>query len=324
MTRHVRVAARAGATLAVVAATTLVWAAPAHAAAATIDVNGATLSYTAATGQVNHLIIGHATGSPDTYWFFEAGGIPITSTDPECWHPDPGTPNTMHCTAPGLLTMVVQVGDLDDAVLNWTDRATWLYGGSGDDALWLGGRVGVSSYGFGGSGNDKIISGPGDDYMDGGAGADTAAYLDSADPVTASLVTNKGGRSYDTDTFAGMENLEGGGGDDVLYGNDARNILYGGWRQVCVSRGGGYSCTYVDGDDTLYGGGADDKLYPGIGHDTVYGGAGNDEIWGDRGHDYLFGGDGNDVLYGDAGDDTINGGPGYDTCSGETLTACES
>src|SRR5690606_7969191 len=98
MTRRARVAARAGATLAVVAASTLMWAAPAHAAAATINVSEAQLSYTAAAGQDNHLIIGNVTGSPDTYVFFEAGGIPITSTDSACWHSDPNYSNIMACT----------------------------------------------------------------------------------------------------------------------------------------------------------------------------------------------------------------------------------
>jgi len=323
MTRRARVAARAGATLAVVAASTLMWAAPAHAAAATINVSEAQLSYTAAAGQDNHLIIGNVTGSPDTYVFFEAGGIPITSTDSACWHSDPNYSNIMACTLPGLAKIVVDVRDGGDAVVNFSDAPTLMYGGDGDDYLWLGGRTGTQSRGYGQAGNDHIMSGPGDDIMDGGAGADTAAYLDSLDPVVASLVTNTGTRSYDTDTFYSMENLTGGGGADVLYGNDARNVISGGWGKVCTTRGG-YSCTYVDGDDTLYGGGADDKLYPGLGHDTVYGGAGNDQIFGDRGNDYLLGEGGDDLLDGGSGTDNINGGPGYDACSGETLTACES
>src|SRR5690606_1552100 len=268
------------------------------------------------------LVIQRSTTGPDDYTFIEVGSLTITSADPACWYSVPGATYAMTCTAPGLTRIVVDVRDGADAVINYTDQPTLMYGGDGDDALWLGGRVGTQSQGYGQAGNDKIISGPGNDIMDGGLGADTASYLESADPVVASLATNTGGRSYDTDTFYSMENLEGGGGADILYGNDGRNIISGGWRRVCHFHG---SCTDADGDDTLYGGGGNDWLYPGLGNDTVYGGAGNDQIFGDRGNDYLLGEGGDDLLDGGSGNSTLDGGPGNDTCfSGTTNYSCEA
>ena len=110
-----------------------------------------------------------------------------------------------------ISAIVVSVFDGDDAVLNWSDRNGYLYGGDGADALWLGGHVGGASYGNGGGGNDAIISGPGNDTIDGASGSDTVSYRDSADPVSASLTTNTGGRSYDNDAYYSIENLAGGG-----------------------------------------------------------------------------------------------------------------
>ncbi|NQZ14279.1 MAG: type I secretion C-terminal target domain-containing protein [Alphaproteobacteria bacterium] len=76
-----------------------------------------------------------------------------------------------------------------------------------------------------------------------------------------------------------------------------------------------------DGNDMLYGYGGDDILNGDANNDTVFGGDGNDTIDGGLGHDSLFGQDGDDiitvffgsnVLYGGAGSDTITGGSGTD------------
>ncbi|WP_420895153.1 calcium-binding protein, partial [Snodgrassella communis] len=66
--------------------------------------------------------------------------------------------------------------------------------------------------------------------------------------------------------------LNGGDGDDTLWGNDGDDILNGG-----------------DGDDTLNGG---------PGNDILNGGNGNDILWGKQGYDIINGGPGNDTLYG--------------------------
>ncbi|MDB5440396.1 MAG: Metallo-peptidase family Reprolysin-like [Caulobacteraceae bacterium] len=75
-----------------------------------------------------------------------------------------------------------------------------------------------------------------------------------------------------------IENATGGGGGDVIIGNDTANMLRGN-----------------AGTDTIVGRGGDD---------VIYGGADNDVLDGD---------DGNDMIHGDAGDDRIEGLAGVDT-----------
>ena len=63
-----------------------------------------------------------------------------------------------------------------------------------------------------------------------------------------------------------------------------------------------------DGNDIIYGGDGDDDPHPqgqyavglagGAGNDTLYGGDGDDSVQGDNGEDVLYGGDGNDGLEG--------------------------
>jgi len=94
------------------------------------------------------------------------------------------------------------------------------------------------------------------------------------------------------DEFVGTatrQPLSGLGGNDTIYGNDARNRLLGG-----------------EGDDTIYGG---------AGNDTLQGESGDDQLEGGSGDDFLYGGEGNDALIGWVGDDTYfyNQGDGSDT-----------
>ncbi|MGF1578401.1 MAG: spondin domain-containing protein, partial [Gemmataceae bacterium] len=52
------------------------------------------------------------------------------------------------------------------------------------------------------------------------------------------------------------------------------------------------------GDDTIFGTQFADSLFGGIGNDVIYGGDGNDLLGGGEGDDQLFGGEGNDQLDG--------------------------
>jgi serralysin len=92
-----------------------------------------------------------------------------------------------------------------------------------------------------------------------------------------------------------IEVAKTGSGDDVIYGNAARNLLAGG-----------------GGDDVIYGGTGDDKLRGNGGHDRLYGGNGDDRLMGGGGRDRLFGGDGDDRLDGGPGRDKLTGGAGAD------------
>lgn len=74
-----------------------------------------------------------------------------------------------------------------------------------------------------------------------------------------------------------IENATGGGGNDLLVGNDLANVLNG-----------------LAGTDRLVGF---------VGNDTLNGGAGADTLLGGDGNDTLTGGFGNDMLTGGAGND---------------------
>jgi len=323
MTSRLRWIARAAAVTLVGGSLAVAAATPAHAAdAAVLDVVGSSIYYSAGASQTNHLIIERSTANADQYIFSEVGGAAIMSADPACVYSVPGSASAMTCTAPGVLNLVVSLGAGNDAVLNWTDRGATFYGGDGDDTLWLGGRTGASGWGDGGNGADVVISGPGNDTMIGGSGVDRAAYTDSTASVTASLITFTGGHSYDTDTFNGIENLEGGGGDDTLTGNPGTNHLYGGTATVCRAYPTG--CQEISGNDTLHGSGGDDTIVGDTGNDLMLGGDGNDVLWGGRGDDSLLGESGNDTLYGESGTNYLHGGPGTDACWNGTKVFCEN
>jgi len=112
-----------------------------------------------------------------------------------------------------------------------------LNGGKGNDQL------------IGRSGNDQLIGGSGNDKLIGGKGKDTAVF--SAKSNVVKLFTTKKQNTRDgLDTLIGIENIDGGGGNDKLYGNIISNTLTGG-----------------TGNDLLVGGVGKDKLIGGKGKD---------------------------------------------------------
>ncbi|MDR0672316.1 MAG: putative Ig domain-containing protein, partial [Zoogloeaceae bacterium] len=123
----------------------------------------------------------------------------------------------------------------------------------------------------------------------------------------------------------GSDHIEGGDGDDVLYGDEA-NALPGGWE-------GNDTLIAGHGADRLFGGGGDDRLWAmeddgeadvlhgGEGNDDLRGGTGGDKLYGEAGNDLLIagmdgseldGGEGADTLYASAGNDVLKGGEGDD------------
>jgi Ca2+-binding RTX toxin-like protein len=70
---------------------------------------------------------------------------------------------------------------------------------------------------------------------------------------------------------------------------------------------------YIDGgrgDDTLYGNAQSDEIYGSSGNDRIYAFGGADNISGGDGNDVLYGYDGNDRISGGFGDDFISTGDG--------------
>ena len=94
------------------------------------------------------------------------------------------------------------------------------------------------------------------------------------------------------------DRLNGGDGDDRLYGVYGRDQLSGGYGNDRIY--GGYD------DDVLHGDQGNDQLYGEYGDDRIFGGSGNDLIDGGQGADYMSGGAGNDTYYVDNSGDVID------------------
>ncbi len=152
-----------------------------------------------------------------------------------------------------------------------------LYGGNGDDNL------------NGGDGNDIIYGGNGDDVLLSGKGNDTIFGEDGNDVISI---------NGDTIIDHGFSYVDGGAGNDTIYGDAREDTFLGG-----------------SGDDHLDGGMGDDILYGGEGNDYLYAGANVgvvpaafaqfDILYGEEGNDYLeFSNQLDGELYGGSGNDT--------------------
>ena len=221
-----------------------------------------------------------------------------------------------------------------------------LTGGNGADTLTgdgnsnvLNGGVGADKH-FGSSGDDTLIGGLGNDTFTGGTGFDLVDFSSSNGYVQANLGTQRASGSEGNDQLLEIEDLKGTGGNDVLIGDDNRNIIQGG--------GGNDNISGLGGDDTIFGNGGDDLMVGGSGSDTVSfatsflnisaslvsnsatgegsdslngienvsGGEGADVLIGSDAPNTLDGGAGADLLVGNSGDDTLLGGAGNDRLDG--------
>lgn len=151
-----------------------------------------------------------------------------------------------------------------------------LYGGGGDDELVLHGvclgppargcppeAVGSGTL-TGGPGDDVLRSFPQGFTLDGGEGADTAAYSTDYYGMVIDLVRGEAWLNHERsccghDTLVSIENAEGGREDDILLGNDAPNVLVG-----------------LQNQDLIEGGAGDDTIDGGEGVDSADGGEGDD------------------------------------------------
>lgn len=237
-----------------------------------------------------------------------------------------------------------------------------LFGGDGTDTLMGDGDPVVGFYFSPSAGNDSLDGGAGDDWLYGDYGADVLSGGDGNDLLQGDYILHRrhatGGEPVGTvfpvpfdraraqddflDGGAGNDQLYGDGGHDTLVGGVGNDQLYGDYNEIfffgdswtdedlrnvsgddVLDGGDGDDLVYgMGGDDVLAGGEGIDQLYGSDGADEIYGGAGDDFISGDfldnvaPGDDLLYGDGGADFLLGAAGNDLLDGGDGDDALQG--------
>jgi Ca2+-binding RTX toxin-like protein len=200
---------------------------------------------------------------------------------------------------------------------------------------------------YGSSGNDVLIGGGGDDWLDaglypgygntlnGGAGHDTLLAPTHNDSIISD--------ADDVVVIAGVWQINGTSGDDVITVGPASgdpstvevivngkhftlpksalvnviNYATPGQDSILpINLPGGFYIDTGSGNDSVTIDQAIDlpaTVLGGGGNDSLVGGSGNDSLNGGTGNDVLFGGDGNDILIADSAADSLNGGAGDDT-----------
>jgi Ca2+-binding RTX toxin-like protein len=116
--------------------------------------------------------------------------------------------------------------------------------------------------------------------------------------------------------------VEGGRGNDTIFGTGRFDSIYGGqgddYLSVFLQTGDALG-SYFDGgrgNDSIYAAGGADTIMGGSENDVIFSSDGNDLVYAGTGNDSIDGGVGGDSLYGEFGLDTISGGEGVDVIDG--------
>lgn len=146
----------------------------------------------------------------------------------------------------------------------------YLQGGDGDDRL------------FGGDDNDVLEGGAGADLLDGGDGdGDFFSALDATGPITLDIANISNSSSdYANDTLVNIEGYLGVEGfSNTITGSSADEQIAGGQVDDELNGGGGADVLVgFEGDDLLNGDGGADVIVAGLGDDTISGGSGRDQF----------------------------------------------
>jgi Ca2+-binding RTX toxin-like protein len=240
--------------------------------------------------------------------------------------------------AGGLGNDIVNGGEGDD-VINYAfgDGADIVDGGAGTDTLNIAGTAAANVLDvlFNGTSLTAVEGGTvtGIEIInaDLGAGVDTLSYNGS----TAGVVVDLGaGTASGFASIAGIENVTGGSGNDILIGSAAANVLRGGLgndtyfaqnNDTLIETGPGIDHVFTDSGSFTLANNFENLTYTGTGSfvgngnglaNVITGAGGNDTLNGGNGNDTLLGGDGNDILVGGGGNDRLEGGTGNDTMNG--------
>ncbi|PSF38430.1 hypothetical protein C7H19_05445 [Aphanothece hegewaldii CCALA 016] len=202
-------------------------------------------------------------------------------------------------TFQNIEAVILYSGEGNDRInLSATTSDSYIDGGLGNDRIITGSGNDtiygdVYSYGNdtidGGDGNDILYPGKGVDRVNGGAGNDTLNldYEYTGNPISITYTNINNGTSSTGLTFRNIEAVILGLGDE----NDTINLsattsdsqVYGRGGNNYIITGSGNDTligdVYNSGNDTLDGGDGNDNFSPGIGNDSVNGGAGDDTLY---------------------------------------------
>jgi hypothetical protein len=243
-----------------IAAALLVCAPAAHAAVLTINGNSGVLAYSGSEGEANHVSIA-----------FDSSATKVAITDPgaKAWAvglSGSGSRNcvksgsTVTCTANGIRSLAIALGEGDDTLTTNTDLPVSADGGPGADNLATGRGADKLQ---GGNGRDVLAGGPGADYIAGGSSEDAVDYTAATDAVSVTHdgLANDGAAKEGDNVAADVESAAGGDGADILHAGADGGRLSGG-----------------PGDDALYGDAGPDVLAGGGGIDSFFAAGGDDKI----------------------------------------------
>jgi Ca2+-binding RTX toxin-like protein len=219
------------------AALLIAGALPTSASAASGSVAGGVLTFTGGAS-VDDITITLATGN---YNIADASGIAPTA-GAGCMT----SAGRLRCDASAITSLVVNLGEGDDKVTNFTFAPAVITGGNGTDQITGGFGADRIDGGDnddllnGGWGNDVFVAEPGADAVNGSIGTDTIDYSARTAPVTATLggAADDGG-TVEHDNLTGIERVIGGSGADNLVGTSAAERFVGGLGSDSFDAGGG-------------------------------------------------------------------------------------
>jgi hypothetical protein len=213
----------------------------------------------------------------------------------------------------------VMIGTAGNDVLYGGGGDDAICGLGGNDRLFGDNADAGNDYLDGGPGDDYLEGRLGDDYLDGGDGerdvVSFSAYVDEPAAIDLARGSAEGPEGTDTLVTGTIEDVLmncSSTGDDVLIGDADDNVLSAGSGRDRVEGGAG--------DDVLYGtdpsvNRTDAICWSSQGdEDTLVGGAGDDTLLGHVSADSLDGGEGFDVLDGGSAHDVCDGGERYARC----------
>ena len=291
----------------------------AEAGIASVSADGRTVTYQAASGETNDLVVDR---NGSTVRFDDRGatvgtGLNCSRSGDDAVCPDPS----------GLARVVVRAGDGNDSVQGGgfeNDRAsnspTEIHGDAGNDTLTATNRdsdVVSQLHGdqgddrlTGGEDADELFGGPGNDRLDGGCSSDDLDGGFGTDLIRGELSQGL------------CEALNGGsaGVDTVLYTNRTAPVRLN-LGNPSFAQGEAGEFDDIDGVEEATTGAGDDEIFGSEGRNTIKSGAGNDSVNGSDGLDDIDGGPGDDHLFGGAETDPgepgdserLAGGTGSDT-----------